>query len=172
MSTWGQYNIKCIWIIKNLKKIIKNYMKVIKNIQGNKYKLSTKYKTNRNALNSCNALWTKKHDGFQCGMCDNILSFNVFNHSILSLLIMIHTKGTLMRWSSNPIKVNKWNFMSFVPNVTSIKMAPLWPYGRMDSHWVAEWDLSLTDFTNILQKEHIFQMLENPKLNLNCKIGV
>jgi hypothetical protein len=32
--------------------------------------------------------------------------------------------------------VNRWNFMSFVPNVASIKMAPLWPYDSMDSHWV------------------------------------
>jgi hypothetical protein len=42
----------------------------------------------------------KKHDGFQCGMCDNILSFTDFNHSIKSsivyLLVMIHTKGTPM----------------------------------------------------------------------------
>jgi len=44
-----------------------------------------------------------------------------------------------MKWSSNPIKVNIWNFMSFVPNVASIKMAPLWPYDNMDSHWVGVW---------------------------------
>ncbi len=29
--------------------------------------------------------------------------------------------------------------MSFVPNVVSIKMAPLWPYDSMDSHWVGVW---------------------------------
>jgi hypothetical protein len=55
----------------------------------------------------------------QCGMCDNIFSFNGFNHSIKSwivcLLVMIQAKGTPVRWSSNPIKVNRWNFMSFVP---------------------------------------------------------
>jgi hypothetical protein len=29
--------------------------------------------------------------------------------------------------------------MSFVPNVASIEMAPLWPYDSMDSHWVGVW---------------------------------
>jgi hypothetical protein len=47
-------------------------MKDTKKIQGNKYKVGTKYKTNRNAFNSCDALSMCKHDGFQCGMCDNI----------------------------------------------------------------------------------------------------
>jgi len=78
-------------------------------------------------------------------MCDNILSFNGFNHLIKSstvcLLVMIQVKGTLVWWSSNPIKVNRWNFMSFVQNVASIKMAPLWPYDNMDSHWVGVWIL-------------------------------
>jgi hypothetical protein len=27
--------------------------------------------------------------------------------------------------------VNRWNFMSFAPNVASIEMAPLWPYDSM-----------------------------------------
>jgi len=85
----------------------------------------------------------KKHDGFQCGICDNILYFNGFNHSIKSwiiyLLVMIHAKGTHVRWSSNPIKMNRWNFMSFVPNVASIEMAPLWPYDNLDSHWIGVW---------------------------------
>jgi len=53
--------------------------------------------------------------------------------------------------------------MSFVPNVASIEMAPLWPYDRMDSHGVGEWDLSPNDFTNILEKKHILRMLENPR---------
>ncbi len=44
-----------------------------------------------------------------------------------------------MRWLSNAIKVNRWNFMSFVPNGASIEMAPLWPYDNMDSHWVGVW---------------------------------
>jgi hypothetical protein len=44
-----------------------------------------------------------------------------------------------VRWSSNTIKVNGWNFMSFVPNVASMEMAPLWPYHSMDSHWVGVW---------------------------------
>jgi hypothetical protein len=42
----------------------------------------------------------REHDGFQYGMCDNILSFNGFNHSIKSstvyLLVMIQAKGTPM----------------------------------------------------------------------------
>ncbi len=46
---------------------------------------------------------------------------------------------TPVRWSSNPIKVNRWNFVSFVPNVTSIKMTPLWSYDSMDSHWIGVW---------------------------------
>jgi hypothetical protein len=108
--------------------------------------------------------------------CVIVLFFNGFNHSIkcsiVYLLVMIHTKKTLMWWSSNPIKVNKWNFMSFVPSVASIKMTPLWPYDRMDSHWVSEWELNPIDFTNILEKKHIFQMLESPKLNWNYRIGV
>ncbi len=44
-----------------------------------------------------------------------------------------------MRWSSNTIKVNGWNFISFVPNVASIEMAPLWPYDSINSHWVGVW---------------------------------
>ncbi len=44
-----------------------------------------------------------------------------------------------MSWLSNPIKVNRWNFMSFVSNVASIKMAPLWSYDNMDSHWIGVW---------------------------------
>jgi hypothetical protein len=44
-----------------------------------------------------------------------------------------------VRWSSNPIKVKRWNFMSFVPNATSIEMAPLWQYDSMHSHWVGVW---------------------------------
>jgi hypothetical protein len=35
--------------------------------------------------------------------------------------------------------VNKWNFISFVPNVTFVEMAPLWPYDSMDSHGVGVW---------------------------------
>ncbi len=105
--------------------------------------MGTRYRTNHNAFNSSGASLTRKHDGFQCGMCDNILSFNGFNHLIKSwtvcLLVMIQAKGTPVRWSSNPIKVNRWNFMSFVPNVASIEMAPLWPYDSMDSHWVGVW---------------------------------
>jgi len=31
-------------------------MKDIKRIQGNKYKIRTRYRTNRNAFNSCDAL--------------------------------------------------------------------------------------------------------------------
>ncbi len=58
----------------------------------------------------------------------SIKSSNVF------LYVMIHVKRTPMWWSSNPIKVNRWNFMSFVPNAASIEMAPLWPYDSMDSH--------------------------------------
>ncbi len=57
---------------------------MLKNIQGNKYKVGTRYKTNYNAFNSYDASSMKKHDGFQCGMCDNILFFNGFNHSIKS----------------------------------------------------------------------------------------
>ncbi len=38
-----------------------------------------------------------------------------------------------------PIKVNRWNFMSFVPNVASIEMAPLWPYDTKNPHWVGVW---------------------------------
>ncbi len=53
-----------------------------------------RYKTSHNAFNSCGALPMKEHDGFQCGTCDNILSFNGFNHLIKSptiyLLVMIH----------------------------------------------------------------------------------
>jgi hypothetical protein len=87
--------------------------------------MGTRYRTNHNAFNSWNASSTRKHDGFQCGMCDNILSFNGFNHSIKSwivyLFVMIQAKRTPVWWSSNPIKVNRWNFMSFVPNVASIE---------------------------------------------------
>jgi hypothetical protein len=78
-------------------------MKDTKKIQGNKYKVGTRYKTNHNAFNSCTALSMKKHDGFQCGMCDNIFFFNDFNHLIKSstvyLFVMIHTKRTPMQWS-------------------------------------------------------------------------
>ncbi len=102
-----------------------------------------RYKTNCNAFNSCDALSMRKHDGFQCATCDNILSFNGFNHSIKSsivcLLVIIHAKRTLVWWVSNPIKVNRWNFMSFLPNVASIEMAQLWTYDSMDSHWVGVW---------------------------------
>jgi len=52
---------------------------------------------------------------------------------------MIQAKRTPVQWSSNPIKVNRWNFMSFVSSVASVKMAPLWPYDSMDSHWVGIW---------------------------------
>jgi hypothetical protein len=76
---------------------------MVKNIQGNKDKVSTRCRTNCNAFNSCGALSMRKHDGFQCGMCDNILSFNGFNHLIKSstvyLFVMIHTKKTLVWWS-------------------------------------------------------------------------
>ncbi len=105
--------------------------------------MGIRYRTNHNAFNSWGASSMEKHDGFQYGMCDNILSFNGFNHLIkfwtICLLIMIQAKRTLVRWSSNLIKVNRWNFMSFVPNVASIEMAPLWPYDNMDSHWVGVW---------------------------------
>jgi hypothetical protein len=109
---------------------------MLKNIQGNKYKVGIRYRTNYNAFKSYDASSMKKHDGFQCGTCDNILSFNGFNHSIQSsnvcLLVMIHTKRTHVRWSSNPIKVYKWNFISFVPNVASIEIvANLWKSGKM-----------------------------------------
>ncbi len=86
-------------------------------------------------------------------MCDKILSFNGFNHSIKSstvcLFVMIHTKGTFVRWSSNPIKANRCIFMLFVPNVASIEMAPLWPYDSMDSHWVDVW-ISMVNGTWVL----------------------
>jgi hypothetical protein len=85
-------------------------MKDTKKVQGNKYKVGTRYKTNYNAFNSCDSLPMWKHDGFQCGMCDNILFFNGFNHLIKSstvhLFVTIHIKTTLVQWSSNPIKVN------------------------------------------------------------------
>jgi len=58
---------------------------------------------------------------------------------------MIQAKRTHVWWSSNPINVNRWNFMSFVPNVASIEMAPLWSFDGMvfeylwwmglESHW-------------------------------------
>ncbi len=99
--------------------------KIQKNIQGNKYKIGIRYRTNRNAFNSCGAWSMRKHDGFECGMCDSILCFDGFNHSIkfltICLFVIIHTLGTHVRWSSNPIKVNRWNFMSFAPNVASVE---------------------------------------------------
>jgi len=52
---------------------------------------------------------------------------------------LIQVNRTPMWCSSNPIKVNRWNFMSFVPNVASIEMAPLWPYDSMQSHWIGVW---------------------------------
>jgi hypothetical protein len=76
-------------------------MKDTKKIQGNKYKVSTRYKTNHNAFNSCDALSMCKHDGFQCDMCDNISFFNGFNHLIKSstvyLFVMIQTKRKPMQ---------------------------------------------------------------------------
>jgi len=68
--------------------------------------MGTRYKTNSNAFNSWSASSTRKHDGFQCGMCDNILSFNDFNHFIKSwticVFVMIQAKGTPMQWPSKP----------------------------------------------------------------------
>jgi hypothetical protein len=76
-------------------------MKDTKQIQRNIYKVGTKYKTNRNALNFGDASLMRKHDGFQCGMCDSILYFNGFNYliksSIVYLFVMIHTKRTLVQ---------------------------------------------------------------------------
>jgi hypothetical protein len=41
-------------------------------MQGIKHKVGTRYRTNRNAFNSCGTSSMRKYDGFQCGMCDNI----------------------------------------------------------------------------------------------------
>jgi len=115
--------------------------KIQKNIQGNKFKIGIKYRTNHNAFNYCGAWSMKKHDGFECGMCDSILCFDGFNHSIkfstICLLVMIHILGTQVTWSSNPIKMNWWNFMSFVPNVASIENGccnPTWKECEDETH--------------------------------------
>ncbi len=95
------------------------------------------------AFSSCGALSIMKQDGFQLGMHDNIFDFKGFNHSSKSStiywLVMIDAKGAHMRWTSKPIKMNKWNFMSLVPNVACIEITPSWPHENIDWHWIGIW---------------------------------
>jgi hypothetical protein len=37
--------------------------------------------------------------------------------------------------------MNKWNFMSLVPNVAYIEITPLWPHENIDWHWIFVWML-------------------------------
>ncbi len=95
-----------------------------------------------NAFSSCLASLMMKQ-GFQLCMYDNVFAFKGFNHlnksSIVHWLVIIHVKGTPMWCTSKPIKMNKWNFMSLVPNVASIEITPLWPHENIDWHWISVW---------------------------------
>jgi hypothetical protein len=115
-------------------------------------------------------------------MCDNILFYNGSNHliksSIAYLPVMIQTQRTLVRWSSNPIKVNRWNFHVMCAKCGTHRndtIVTIRKHGftlNCCLNTYGEWDLSPIDFSNILEKEHILRMLENPRLNWNCRVGV
>jgi hypothetical protein len=52
---------------------------------------------------------------------------------------MIRVTNILVCCASNPINVNKWNFTSLVPNVTSIEIAPRSLNETMDYNCVGIW---------------------------------
>ncbi len=129
----------------------------------------------RNAFSSYGALSIIKQEDFQFTMNDNIFAFRGLNHSRKSStiywLIIIHARRTFVQSTSIPIKMNKRNFMSLVPDVASIEIILLWPHESINWHWIdfydvnCEWHLYPIDFTNFMEVENILWVLESPRLN-------
>jgi hypothetical protein len=88
--------------------------------------------TYRNVQSFDGASSTMKHDGFgfQCGICNRSFAHMAFNHSTksshLCQFMITQATNTSMWWKSNTINVNRWYFISIVPNVASIKINLLW----------------------------------------------
>jgi hypothetical protein len=89
-----------------------------------------------NAHNSCGVLSTMKQEDFHSSMCDKSFVLSGVNHFTKSshfyLFVMIQAISIPMWCAPKTINLNKWNFTSFVPNVASIKITPLWPHKIID----------------------------------------